>query len=124
MFPKIGGTPPKSSILIGFSIIDHPFWGKHPPIIGSTPTHTSFHSKNSSIPRMDIPKDVKAATVGDMAKHEHQNVDHILYIGDGDTTQLHEDFFIRHCFGISTCLRDVIGFLSVALTRKGFRSWM
>ena len=34
MFPKIG-VPPKSSILIGFSIIHHPFWGtpnfwKHP----------------------------------------------------------------------------------------------
>ena len=26
VFPKIGGTP-KSSILIGFSSINHPFWG-------------------------------------------------------------------------------------------------
>ena len=26
MFPKIVGFPPKSSILIGFSIINHPFW--------------------------------------------------------------------------------------------------
>ena len=26
---KNSGTP-KSSILIGFSIINHPFWGKHP----------------------------------------------------------------------------------------------
>ena len=33
MFPKIGGTP-KSSILIGFSIINHPFWGT--PIFGNT----------------------------------------------------------------------------------------
>ena len=35
MFPKIVGFPPKSSILIGFSIINHPFWvypyfWKHP----------------------------------------------------------------------------------------------
>ena len=33
-FPKIVGFPSKSSILIGFSIINHPFWGtpiwKHP----------------------------------------------------------------------------------------------
>ena len=29
-----GGTP-KSSILIGFSIINHPFWG-FPPIFGNT----------------------------------------------------------------------------------------
>ena len=29
MFPKIVGFPPKSSILIGFSIINHPFWGYH-----------------------------------------------------------------------------------------------
>ena len=30
MFPKIVGFPPKSCILIGFSIIDHPFWGIYP----------------------------------------------------------------------------------------------
>ena len=33
-----GGTP-KSSILIGFSIINHPFWGT--PIFGNT--HIVFH---------------------------------------------------------------------------------
>ena len=33
VFPKIG-VPPKSSILIGCSIINHPFWGT--PIFGST----------------------------------------------------------------------------------------
>ena len=27
VFPKIVGFPPKSSILIGFSIINHPVWG-------------------------------------------------------------------------------------------------
>ena len=27
MFPKIADFPPKLSILIGFSIINHPFWG-------------------------------------------------------------------------------------------------
>ena len=32
VFPKIGGTP-ISSILIGFSIINHPFWGT--PIFGN-----------------------------------------------------------------------------------------
>ena len=34
MFPKIVGFPPKSSILIGFSIINDPFWGT--PIFGNT----------------------------------------------------------------------------------------
>ena len=34
VLPKIGGVPPKSSILIGFSIINHPFWGI--PIFGNT----------------------------------------------------------------------------------------
>ena len=34
MFPKIVGFPPKSSILIGFSTINHPFWDT--PIFGST----------------------------------------------------------------------------------------
>ena len=32
--PKIEVFPPKSSILIGFSIINHPFWGT--PIFGNT----------------------------------------------------------------------------------------
>ena len=31
-----GFYPPKSSILIGFSIINHPFWGVFPPIFGNT----------------------------------------------------------------------------------------
>ncbi len=34
VFPKIGVFPPKSSILIGFSIINHPFWGTS--IFGNT----------------------------------------------------------------------------------------
>ena len=43
-FQNTGG-PPKSSILIGFSIINHPFWGtpifwKHPYII--YPIHVAF----------------------------------------------------------------------------------
>ena len=32
---KNRGKPPNSSILIGFSIINHPFWGT--PIFGNTP---------------------------------------------------------------------------------------
>ena len=34
VFPKMVGFPPKSSTLIGFSIINHPFWGT--PIFGNT----------------------------------------------------------------------------------------
>ena len=34
IFPKIVGFPPKSSILIGFSILNHPFGGT--PIFGNT----------------------------------------------------------------------------------------
>ena len=34
VFPKIGGFYPKSSILIGFSIINHLFWDT--PIFGNT----------------------------------------------------------------------------------------
>ena len=34
MFPKIVGFPPKSSILIGFSMINHPFWDT--PIFGNS----------------------------------------------------------------------------------------
>jgi len=34
VFPKIGVGPPKSSIRMGFSIINYPFWGT--PIFGNT----------------------------------------------------------------------------------------
>ena len=37
---KNSGGPPKSSILIGFSIISHPFWGT--PIFGDTHIGTSI----------------------------------------------------------------------------------
>ena len=40
VFPKIG-VPPKSSILIEFSIRNHPFWGT--PIFGNT--HISFKNQ-------------------------------------------------------------------------------
>ena len=42
MFPKIGVFPPNHPILIGFSIINHPFWGI--PIFGNTHMETeNFH---------------------------------------------------------------------------------
>ena len=47
MFPKITGTP-KSSMLIGFSIINHPFWGT--PIFGNT--HICFVNKLCNPPTM------------------------------------------------------------------------
>ena len=34
VFPKIGLGPPNHPILIGFSLINHPFWGT--PIFGNT----------------------------------------------------------------------------------------
>ena len=37
---KNSGFPPKSSILIGFSIISHPFWGT--PILGNTHLRSLF----------------------------------------------------------------------------------
>ena len=39
--PKIGVGTPKSWILIGFSIINHPFWGPT-PIFGNTHMMTSY----------------------------------------------------------------------------------
>ena len=39
MFPKIVGFPTKSSILIGISLINHPFWAT--PIFGFPPNGTS-----------------------------------------------------------------------------------
>ena len=48
MFPKIVGFPPKSSILIGFSIINHPFWGT--PIVGNT--HLDLSSRELTYPTL------------------------------------------------------------------------
>ena len=45
MFPKNNGTP-KSSILIGFSTINHPFWGKT-PYFWKHP-YTALHSRSWS----------------------------------------------------------------------------
>ena len=44
VFPETWDFPPKSSILIGFSIINHPFWGT--PIFGNT-----HIAKKCSLPR-------------------------------------------------------------------------
>ena len=50
MFPKIVGFPPKSSFLIGFSIINHPFWGT--TIFGNTyiAAHTQYSILQFFIP--------------------------------------------------------------------------
>ena len=40
MFPKIV-VPSKSSILVGFSIINHPFWGFSPLFFGETPIESN-----------------------------------------------------------------------------------
>ena len=52
MFPKIVGVPSKSSILIRFSIINHPFWGT--PILGNIPyrTSSSYSLMESNIHRL------------------------------------------------------------------------
>ena len=56
MFPKVVAIPPKSSILIGFSSINHPFWGT--TIFGNTPnvfqglfypTQTMHYHKRKSL---------------------------------------------------------------------------
>ena len=41
------GFPPKSSILKGFSIINHPFWGI--TILGNTHIHTTFQTHLAAI---------------------------------------------------------------------------
>ena len=50
IFPKIVGFPPKSSILIGFSIINHPFGGT--PIFGNT--HISQWIEFPYLPRVVV----------------------------------------------------------------------
>ena len=48
-FPKMVGFPPKSSILIGFSIINHPFWEylyfRNPPIFDSVVIFSTLSSR-------------------------------------------------------------------------------
>ena len=51
MFPKIVGFPPNHPILIGFSIINHPFWGT--PLVGNThlwPLGKAKQIMNSKVP--------------------------------------------------------------------------
>ena len=51
MFPKIV-VPPKSSILIGFSIIVHPFWGT--PIFGNTHIKPIFFQQSPNPIQPDV----------------------------------------------------------------------
>ena len=51
VFPKIGVGPPKSSILIGFFIINHPFWA--PPIFGNIHINTKSQKDNVRKPNLD-----------------------------------------------------------------------
>ena len=51
MFPKIV-VPPKSSILIGFSIINHPFWGT--PIFGNHLEKNAPHAQDTIRGKMRI----------------------------------------------------------------------
>ena len=44
VFPKIGGKHPRSSILIGFSLINHPFWGTL--IFGNTHIYSNNWNKS------------------------------------------------------------------------------
>ena len=55
MFPKIEGIPPKSSIVIGFSIIAHPFWG-FPPIFGNTHTQGEAIGSMGGATRVGVAK--------------------------------------------------------------------
>ena len=51
VFPKMVGFPPKSSMLIGFSIIFTIHFGGFPPIFGSTPTQgCSFGNESKPNP--------------------------------------------------------------------------
>ena len=55
MFPKIVGFPPKSCILIGFSIINHPFWGT--PIFGNTHYRFKNHTNHTNlVPKRETPQ--------------------------------------------------------------------
>ena len=61
---KNNGTP-KSSILIGFSIINHPFWGT--PFVGNTHMITYFYSK--AINPMIFAGGIFGETVWDLGVH-------------------------------------------------------
>ena len=58
------GTP-KSSILIGFSIINHPFWGT--PIFGNTHIYIDVFNSNcqSLFSRLSPVQDLRVVTAGD-----------------------------------------------------------
>ena len=51
MFPRIINGTPKSSILIGFSLINHPFWGT--PIFGNIHILPRF-SENVDVAQMPL----------------------------------------------------------------------
>ena len=66
VFPKIMGAP-KSSILIGFSIINHPFWGN--PIFGNT--HISLFFKDILAFRVQISFSWEISFATKVGVHRH-----------------------------------------------------
>ena len=58
--PKIGVGPPKSSILIVFSLINHPFWGT--PIFGNTHIAESPGNLEESCESQLLAKSITAET--------------------------------------------------------------
>ena len=59
MFPKIGFFPPKSSIIKGFSIINHPFWGT--PIFGNTHMWRDVVLISWSLANKKLPDDLRTS---------------------------------------------------------------
>ena len=70
---KNNGTP-KSSILIGFSIINHPFWGT--PILGNTHIYTKEVGKGQGNSTMEIQQMIlhKTSGLGHLSYQQWKNM--------------------------------------------------
>ena len=70
VFPKIM-VPPNHSILIGFSIVDHPFWGT--TIFGNIQIVCSNKKHSSKTPWLHI---LHKLSVGQACKHIGMDLEH------------------------------------------------
>ena len=103
MFPKIGGFHPKSSIFIGFSIINHPFWGTL--IFGNT------HGK----PVLEVSKILRFFPTVQILSTAGALCEHFVLESETFVTELYlshlEKRVVKSCFSVETTRDPIVFFL-------------
>ncbi len=120
---KMGVYPPKASILIGFSIINHPFWGPT-PIFGNIHMFFSVSSSESAEKKIWAQSGLYLSLWWTMSKLWRCTRDfHVLWRGRNGKPILEHDHF--HCFSPESISCPCFHIFSkkTILESISFRNW-